>query len=181
MKLPCGLYAVSADFKDLTGAATFSFRDTTYEVEIGINAFSTMDMLAAQPLEAAKEPFLGYADRPIVLVGEGILPMGHGTTKEEMFRTVFTCPVVILGENAGISPNEEDLRTPAVRRKESILQGSFYFGAIAMNGSTSGTLTVDGVELQCKIQDQRTGGENAVLEVKNTIISASAPVPHSRL
>ena len=172
MKLPVGIYALSADFKDRTGNATFSFRDITYEVEIGVNAFENMDLLAAQPMVAAETPFLGYEGRPIVLVGAGILPMGHGETKQEMFRTTFTQPVVILGENAGISPNDSDLRTPAARRAESVLQGSFYFGAIAIGEETPGTLTVDGVELQCKIQDQRTGGENAVLEVKNTIISA---------
>lgn len=172
MKLPKGLYALSAEFEGRTGSASFTFRDVTYQVQIGENAFENMDLLAARPMVAPEEPFLGYAGRPVVLVGAGILPVGHGETKQEMFRTVFTQPVVILGENAGISPNEEDLRTPAKRRPESVLQGSFYFGAIAMAGDTPGTLTVDGVELQCKIQDQRTGGEEAGLEVKNTIISA---------
>lgn len=172
MKLPCGLYAVSADFKDRAGTAAFPFRDVIYEVEIGVNAFENMDILARHPLEAATDAFMGYKDRPIILVSAGILPMGHGETKQEMFRTVFPCGVVVLGENAGISPNGSDLRTPAARRPESVLQGSFYFGALAMEGETPGTLTVDGVELQCKIQDLRTGGENAAVEVKNTIISA---------
>lgn len=172
MKLPRGLYAVSADFEGRTGLASFTFRDIEYEVEIGVNAFENMDLLVAHPLEAAKEPFLGYEGRPVVLVSAGVLPMDHGTTRQERFRTTFPCAAVILGENAGISPNEADLRTPVVRRPESVLQGTFYFGAIAIGGETPGTLTVDGIELQCKIQDQRTGGENARLEVKNTIISA---------
>ena len=173
MKLPIGMYAVSADFKDRTGAAAFMFRDVEYQVEIGENAFENMDLLAAHPLQPVKAPFMGYGDRPIVLVGAGVLPMGHGETKQEMFRTNFPCGVVILGENAGISPNEKDLRTPAKRRPESILQGSFYFGAIAMSGEVDGTLTVDGVCLQAKIQDLRTGGKDARLEVKNTLIESA--------
>jgi len=172
MELPIGLYAVSADFAGRTGKASFTFRDVTYQVRIGFNAFENMDLLAARPMVAAQTPFLGYEGRPVVLVGAGVLPMGHGQTNQEKFRTVFSCPVVILGENAGISPNEADLRTPAKRRPESVLQGSFYFGAIAMAGNTPGTLTVDGVELACKIQDQRTGGEDARLEVINTVITA---------
>lgn len=172
MKLPCGIYAVSAAFKDCTGTAQFCFQDVTYEVQIGENAFADLDCAAKHPLKAVSAPFLGYDDRPVILIGAGVLPMGNGVTKEEKFRTTFPCAVVILGENAGISPNEADLRTAAKRREESILQGSFYFGAIAIGADTPGTLTVDGVELQCKIQDQRTGGENAVLEVKNTVISA---------
>lgn len=172
MKLPRGLYAVSADFEGRTGLASFTFQDIEYEVEIGVNAFENMDLLVAHPLEAVKEPFLGYADRPVVLVSAGVLSMDHGTTRQERFRTTFPCAAVILGENAGISPNRADLRTPAVRRPESVLQGTFYFGAIAIEGETPGTLTVDGIELQCKIQDLRTGGENARLEVKNTVITA---------
>lgn len=172
MELPYGVYAVSADFKDCAGMAMFTFRDVQYQVRIGENAFENMDVLVTHPLEAAKEPFMGYTGRPVILVGAGALPMGNGNTNQERFRTIFPQAAVILGENAGISPNETDLRTPAVRRPESVLKGSFYFGAIAMDGDTPGTLTVDGVELQCKIQDQRTGGKEAALEVKNTVITA---------
>ncbi|MBQ3252171.1 MAG: hypothetical protein IJB02_02890 [Oscillospiraceae bacterium] len=172
MKLPVGLYAVSADFKDRTGTALFSFQDTEYAVQIGENAFENLDALVKYPLEPVKEPFLGYGDRPVILVGAGVLPMGNGATNQEKFRTNFPCAVAILGENAGISPNAGDLRTPAKRRPESVLLGSFYFGAVAMSGEVSGTLTVDGVCLKAKIQDYRTGGQNAVLEVKNTLIES---------
>lgn len=173
MKLPCGIYAVSADFKDRAGTALFTFQDIQYQVEIGVNAFENLDILVKQPLEVAKEPFLGYGGRPIILIGAGSLPMGNGTCNQEKFRTSFPCAVVLLGENAGISPNERDLRTPARRRPESILQGSFYFGAVAMSGEVDGTLTVDGVCLKAKIQDNRTGGKNARLEVKNTLIESA--------
>lgn len=172
MKLPVGIYAVSADFENRTGDASFTFQDVEYEVQIGINAFENMDLLVAQPLVAATAPFWGYVGRPVVLVGAGTLPMDHGVTRQERFRTTFPCAAVILGENAGINPNGGDLRTPAIRRPESVLQGTFYFGAIAIDGDTPGTLTVDGITLGCKIQDQRTGGEAARLEVKNTVITA---------
>ena len=59
MKLPIGMYALSADFQDRSGSAVFTFRDVEYEVVIGENAFENMDVLARHPLEAAQEPFLG--------------------------------------------------------------------------------------------------------------------------
>ena len=173
MKLPVGIYAVSAAFADKTGTVCFTFRDECYEAQIGENAFFDMDQLVKQALVPVQEPFMGYAGRPVVLVPAGVLPMGNSKIREERFRTFFPCAVVILGENAGIDPNGEDLRTPAKRRPESVIEGSFYFGCIAMQGETDGTLTVDGVCLQAKIYDQRTGGKDAALEVKNTIIETA--------
>lgn len=173
MKLPVGIYAVSADFADKTGTVFFTFRDVCYEAQIGYNAFSDMDQLVKQDLVPVQAPFMGYDGRPVVLVPAGILPIGKSKIREERFRTFFPCATVILGENAGIDPNGEDLRTPAKRRPESVIEGSFYFGCIAMQGEVDGTLTVDGVCLQAKIYDQRTGGKDAVLEVKNTIIETA--------
>jgi len=173
VKLPVGIYAVSAAFSDKTGTVCFTFRDTCYEAIVGENAFSDMDQLVKQPLVPVREPFMGYSDRPVVLVPAGILPVGESTVREERFRTFFPCAAVILGENVGIDPNESDLRTPAKRRKESVILGSVYFGCIAMQGNVSGALTVDGICLQAKIYDQRTGGKDAGLEIKNTLIESS--------
>lgn len=173
MKLPVGIYVVSAEFADKSGKVSFTFRDVCYEAQIGENAFSNMDQLVKQDLVPVQAPFMGYADRPVVLIPAGVLPIGNSKIREERFRTFFPCAVVILGENAGIDPNGADLRTPAKRRPESVIEGSFYFGCIAMQGETDGTLTVDGVCLQAKIYDQRTGGKDAALEVKNTIIETA--------
>ena len=173
MELPVGIYAVSAEFADKTGTVSFTFRDVCYEAQIGQNAFSDMDQLVKQDMVPVEAPFMGYADRPVVLVPAGVLPIGNSKIKEERFRTFFPCAAVILGENAGIDPNGEDLRAPAKRRPESVIEGSFYFGCIAMQGETDGTLTVDGVCLQAKIYDQRTGGKDAALEIKNTIIETA--------
>lgn len=170
MKLPVGIYVVSAEFADKTGTVEFTFRDVCYQAQMGQNAFSDLDQLVKQDLVPVAEPFMGYAGRPVVLIPAGVLPIGTSKIKEERFRTFFPCATVILGENAGIDPNGEDLRTEAVRRPESVVEGSFYFGCIAMQGEVDGTLTVDGICLRAKIYDQRTGGKDAVLEIKNTRI-----------
>ncbi len=173
MKLPVGIYAVSAEFAGKTGMVCFTYRDVCYEAQVGENAFSDMDQLVKHSLVPVRETFMGYSDRPVVLVPAGILPIGTSPVREERSRTFFPCAAVILGENAGIDPNERDLRTPAKRRLETVILGSVYFGCIALQGDVSGTLTVDGICLQAKIYDQRTGGKDAALEIKNTLIESS--------
>ena len=175
MKLPVGVYAVSAEFADKTGSVEFRFKDETYEAQMGVSAFSSLDELAKQPLIAPETPFCGYGETPVVLVLAGILPVGTSPVREEKFRTVFPCAVAILGENAGVSPNGADVRTPTKRRSESVLQGSFYFGCIALEENVPGMLTVDGVTMTCKIFDERTAGENVALAVRNCIINPSVP------
>ena len=177
MKLPVGIYAVSKEFAGKTGPVSFTFRDVRYEAQIGENAFSDMDQLVKHSLLPVLVPFMGYSGRPVVLIPAGILPVGESEIRAERSRTFFPCAAVILGENAGIDPNENDLRTPAKRRPESVVQGSFYFGCLAMQGDVSGTLTFDGICLRAKIYDQRTGGEDAALEIKNALIES--PLPHA--
>ncbi len=175
MKLPAGVYVVSEIFDNKTGTVEFVFRGQTYTAQVGRNAFSSLDQLTALELEAPVAPFCGYGDTPVVLIPAGVLPLGNAPEKAAKFNTFMPCAVTILGENVGISPNGTDLRTPAARAEESILQGSFYFGCINIGGEKNGVLTVDGVTLRAKICDSRTGGENAGLAVKNTIIETENP------
>lgn len=174
-KLPVGVYAVSKAFEGKEDAVTFSFKGQTYSARMGENAFSTLDDLTDLTLEKPQAPFCGYGDVPVVLVPAGKLLLGNAAEKERKFNTFMPCALAILGENAGISPNGADLRTPGERAAESILEGSFYFGCINIGGEKSGVVTVDGVTLGGKVCDSRTGGENAGFAVKNTIIQANNP------
>ena len=175
MNLPLGVYAVSGEFADKTGIATFTFKDQSYEAQIGVNAFKNLDDLVKTELVKVDAPFFGYADTPVVLIPAGVLPIGTSSIRAEQFNTCFSCPVTILGENAGVSPNGADLRTPADRREESVIQGSFYFGVITLRENLPGTMTVDGLSLNCRVHDLRETGEDVALVVKNCIIDPPTP------
>lgn len=170
-KLPVGVYAVSESFQE--GTVIFTFKQETYEATVGENAFCCLEELVLQTLLPAKEPFCGYSGIPVVLMVAGLCRIGNrGTTRETRFRTYFPCAAAILGENAGVSPNGEDLRIPAPRGEESVIEGSYYYGTIALRGEVAGCMTIDGITLRTKIYDERIGGENASLVVKNCIIES---------
>lgn len=175
MQLPVGVYAVSGEFENRNGQVSFMFKGREYTAQVGENAFPTLDWLTPMTLESVREPFCGYADIPVVVIPAGKVYMGNAQEKAQRFNTFMPCALAILGENAGISPNGADLRTPGDRKPETKLQGSFYFGCINIGGEKDGVLTLDGVTLRGKICDSRTGGKNAGLAVKNTIIQAENP------
>lgn len=169
-QLPVGVYAVSRSFPDATAV---TFRGVTYAVTPGVNAFRYMEELAQAQLQCVQAPFLGHEAMPVIIIPAGELPIGTKGTAAQRFRTYLPRAVAILGENAGISPNGPDLRTPAERRPESVLQGSFYFGAVALQGSVDGALILDGLTLNARAWDLRTGGKDAALIVKNCIIAGN--------
>jgi len=171
-KLPLGVYVVSPDVTEET--PRFTFRETEYTATPGINAFPDLETLIHAELLSPEEPFLGYGTNPVVLIPAGILPCGvTGKTKEERFRIHFPKAVSLLGENVGISPNGEDLRCAAERREESVLQGSLYYGALALGGTIPGEMVLDGLTLHTRFLDLRTGGEQVGLTVKNCILTAN--------
>ena len=174
-QLPKGVYAVYKPIK--YGETTVTFRDETYEIQPGVNGFYCFEELVRSEMEKVEMPFFGYEDMAVVIVPAGILPVGDwGKTVKDRFRAFFPVATAILGENMGISPNAEDLRTPAPRRAESVLQGSFYFGNLTMQGEIDGGLIIDGVTLNCRFHDQRTGGKNAYMVLKNSLITPAIPV-----
>ena len=175
MKLPFGVYAVSAAFAEKSGCVSFLFKGCTYQAQVGENAFVSLDDLTSLELNKPNAPFCGYGDTPVILIPSGTLKLGTASERAAKFRTYMPCAVTILGENAGISPNGADLRTPGNRAEETVLEGSFYFGCIDIRGELPGALTLDGVTLKAKIYDSRTGGENAALVVKNTVFTANIP------
>ena len=167
MQLPVGIYAVSADFLEQTGEVSFTFKGVTYEAVMGINAFAYLEEMTKAPLQKPAEPFCGYGDTPVVIIPAGVYKIGN---KPYMcFRTYMPCALTILGENAGISPNSADLRTPNPDRKEeSVIQANFYYGCIGMENDTPGTLTLDGLELRTtKVFDERTAGNGHGLVIRN--------------
>ena len=172
--LPVGVYAVT----NLRFENLIPFKGECYQGRYGINLFSSLEDLVKVPLVPVEEPFLGYEGVSVVLIPSGVIKVGEiGKTNAERFRVVFRSPVAILGENMGLDANHhEDVELVNDRRaKESIIQGSFYFGAIAMTGETDGSLILDGLTLDCRVQDLRTGGKNARLEVRNCILTANIP------
>lgn len=166
MQLPVGVYVISQNFEGAEGTVTFHFHGVSYEAEVGANAFAYLEALCDISLQTPETPFCGYGDTPVVLMPAGLYKAG--TLKESRFRTYLPCAMTILGENAGISPNGPDLRTEGVRREETVLEGAFYFGCIAMRDPVAGTLTLDGLTFRSvKIFDERRETENAGLTVKN--------------
>ncbi|MBR5529347.1 MAG: hypothetical protein IKU57_02610 [Oscillospiraceae bacterium] len=173
--LPKGVYVVHRPFKHMEGDVTFTFRGEEYTATVGVNAFYAFEKLVLNPIEAA-DSFLGYENTPVVIIPSGICPVGTvGKCNADLFRTYFPRAMVFLGENAGISPNEEDLRTPAERNEESILEGSFYFGKLCIKGELDGAFVFDGLTLRTRLYDERAAGNDVRLVVKNCILDAVFP------
>ncbi len=167
-KLPIGVYVVSSEFTEKNGTVSFTFKGIEYQAEMGVNAFERPEHLVnAAPLSHATEEFCGYKDMPIAIVPAGAHDIKIG--RESRFRNFLPCALALLGENAGISPNAEDLRTPnPMHQNESILCGSMYAGIIAIEGDAPGTLIVDGLTFKTsRVYDQRTAGDNLGLRIKN--------------
>lgn len=166
MNLPKGVYAVSEVFAGKS-AVSFAFKGATYEAQVGENAFATLEDFVAAPLERVEDAFCGYSGTPVLVLSAGVYHNGNGPTKAERLRTYFPCAVTILGEHAGESPNGEDLRT-AAWTDGSVIEGTFYGGSLGIKDPVSGVLTIDGVTLRnCRVADDRTGGENVGLALKN--------------
>lgn len=182
MQLPVGVYVVSASFKENTGAVDFLFKGVRYEAQMGINAFyRTEDFVRSAPWQSATEAFCGYCGTPILLLPAGTYVAGtrqDDIPKAERFLTALPQAVTILGENAGISPNGADLRTPNPHwQNESVYKADRNFGAIGMHGAVDGTLTFDGLVLDtAKICDDRTGGKEPKLIIKNCLFRGAMPV-----
>lgn len=171
LTLPVGVYAVAPAFQE--GQVSFTFKGESYQAIVGENAFPSLEQLAKQTLLCAEEAFLGYSGTPVVLMPSGVCPIGQeGSCNDVRFYTYFSQTLTILGENAGISPNGADLRSAGNRQEESVIQGSVYFGTIALKDSVDGCLTLDGLTVGCKVMDNRTGGKNASVVLKNCIFTA---------
>ena len=171
-KLPVGVYAISSEFANQTGAVRFTFKGITYEGEMGINAFERPEHLSRITPVNATEDFYGYKDTPIAIVpaGEHNIQIG----RENRFRNFLPCALALLGENAGISPNSRDLRTPNPEwSDESVFVGTMYTGILAIEGDRPGTLIVAGLTLNTtRVYDERTQGDNLGLIVKNCIFQS---------
>lgn len=173
--LPKGVYVVHRPFQHQEGNVTFSFRGEEYTATVGENAFYALEKLVEQPLEAA-DSFMGYTNTPVVVIPAGVCPVGTvGKCNADRFRTYFPRAVAILGENAGLSPNEKDLRTAASRREASILEASFYFGKLCIKGEADGAFVFDGLTLRTRLYDERTAGRDVRLVVKNCLLEATFP------
>jgi len=85
-QLPVGVYAVSNLF---TAEGAFRFQGEVWQAQPDVTGFHSLEELAKQPLEAVKEPFLGYENVPVILIPKGNMPIGEvGKTNAERFRVV---------------------------------------------------------------------------------------------
>ena len=124
-QLPVGVYAVSNLF---TAEGAFRFQGEVWQAQPDVTGFHSLEELAKQPLEAVKEPFLGYENVPVILIPKGNMPIGEvGKTNAERFRVVLPRAVAILGENAGLDANHHESIWDVndERDDETVLQGSF--------------------------------------------------------
>ena len=186
MNLPLGVYVVSSAFEQKQGNVSFEFKDNIYTAQMGINAFKTLEDFLLIDAKKAEETFFGYKDITVLIMPKGEYLIGLAPEREQKTRTRFPWPVAILGENAGVSPNAENLRTPTMRREESKITGTFYMGCLSLAEGVEGALIIDGLTLDCKVYDERTSGKNAGLIIKNCIMGARTPyayvlVPESSL
>lgn len=181
MELPVGVYVVSAAFRGMQGAVSFPFKGTQYTAQMGKNAFYRTEDFVRADLCLPAESFCGYIGAPILLFPAGTYISGlkqEDVSRAERFLTAMPRAVTILGENAGISPNGADLRSPNPNWKnESVFRADRNFGAIGMRGEADGALTIDGLVLDtAKICDDRTGGKEPKLIIKNCLFRGAMPV-----
>jgi len=171
-KLPLGVYAVSEAFVGQVGEVIFCFRGRSYQGEVGVNAFGTMEEMAGVEKQAPEQTFEGTAyDVPVVLVPAGVYHFG------KVLRSVQNQAITILGEQMGVSPNGETCVSepnPQRNREESVLEGSFYYGALGIAQGVEGYLTLDGLTLRnTRIRDYRTDGQNLGITLRNCIFEGS--------
>lgn len=150
-QLPIGVYCVSPQMPE-----TVTFRGETYSLTPE-NTFPSFEALVKIPLVPVAEEFCGYGyeENPIIIVPNGIVPIGEIGKVAERFRVVFPRAVTILGD------------------ENSVIQGSYYFGCLSMEGEVNGRFILDGLTLGCRVSDMRTGGEDVFLWVKNCRLTAA--------
>lgn len=174
-KLPEGIYVVSADFREREGEVEFDFRGENYTAQIGVNAFGRLDDMAQAADKVPTQPFCGRTfDTPVAVLPAGVYPFKM--TRSDL-AVYLARAIAIVGEQMGVSPNAADnvsLPNPERGGAESVLEGSFYYGAIAMSGDTPGVLSVDGVILRSvRVQDRRTSGTGIGLDIRNCVIEGA--------
>lgn len=167
LQLPKGYYAVQClpnDVPELV-ADSFTYKGVTYAAEVGVNLFPTV----ASALAAAKEvpdtvlQGLDYEafEAPVILLSAGSHSIGRKGPKD---RLIFDRSVIILGQQAGVSPNlpsTNPLEPPALNpardggeTTESVLCGGYDFGCAYTTSPTISVLTIDGV---CTAKSWRFG------------------------
>lgn len=148
-QLPLGVYCVCKPLPE-----TVIFRGETYAITTE-NSFESFEALVMHPLTPVIAPFFGYESTPVIIVPNGIVPIGEIGKVADRFRVSFPCAVTILGDT------------------DSVIQGSFYFGSLSVDGEKDGAFTLDGLTVGCRIADLRTGGRNVSLLVKNCRLTAA--------
>ncbi|MBQ9778350.1 MAG: hypothetical protein IJW22_05425 [Clostridia bacterium] len=156
-QLPKGYYAVIPMPRGVYELDTDQFTSTgvTYAGKEGVNLFSTIAAALEKATEIPDEIIEGVplasAETPVILLAPGVHFVAYMSYKEEV---LIKRPVAILGAKAGIDPVEkgsDPLLAPTLSKaredlaEESVLQGGFDRGGIALRGADVTYFLLDGV------------------------------------
>ena len=108
MQLPKGYYAVQGlpdDVPELV-ADSFTYKGVTYAAEVGVNLFPTITAALAAATEVPDTILEGLDyekfEAPVILLSTGRHGVGRKGPKD---RIIFDRSIIILGQQAGVSPN----------------------------------------------------------------------------
>ena len=158
MQLPKGYYAVQGlpdDVPELV-ADSFTYKGVTYTAEVGVNLFPTITAALAAATEVPDTILEGLDyekfEAPVILLSTGRHGVGRKGPKD---RIIFDRSIIILGQQAGVSPNlpgTDPLEPPAPNparmggeETESVLRGGYDFGCAYASAPNISVLTIDGV------------------------------------
>ena len=159
IKLPKGYYAVvglnTAENERINDSTnSFCYKGVTYEVEEGVNLFTTITEALAAATETPETVIEGldYPEfkTPVILLSEG----RHLVGKDPKTVVAIRKSVTVLGQKAGVNPNlpAEDTLLPqtfnperADESQESMLRGGYDFGTWRFADPKVGYFVLDGV------------------------------------
>ena len=169
--LPRGYYAVQSDFESCD-KTIFTYKGVCYNVTEGENLFPSLAEANKAALSAPEEALEGIEasvpDTPTILFSEG---------RHTVDRFAFNHSVTLWGQNAGIPselPTTDVLATPDINptreKNESILYGSYWFGAYQVGSPAVEKIVVDGFSVKgARFNDLRNGGGKYTVIFRNMI------------
>ena len=157
-KLPKGYYAVVGLTENAErineSSNTFCYKGVTYEVEEGVNLFTTITMALEAAVDVPETVIdgLDYKEftTPVVLLSEG----QHRVGRDRSTIVAIKRSVTVLGQKACVNPNlpssdpllPQDLNPErADESLESMLRGGYDFGTWRISSPTVDNFVLDGV------------------------------------
>ena len=192
-KLPKGYYAVQSVADDTVEFAvqSFTYKGVTYDVETGVNVFPTIAAAQTAATEIPETVIEGLDyesfEAPVILLSTGRHGVGRKALKD---RLLLDRSIIILGQQAGISPNlpSEDPMQPQPlnparaggEETESVLHGGYDYGCMYTVDPKIAVLTVDGVTTnKCWRFGERLTNPESDIKVTFRNIIHKSPAGHT--